>query len=122
MRKKSPNQIRIEFTHDVIKFKETHKLKLPPGITYHQHQFQVKHISQQLPDHMRRGVTYVARKSQVGVPHRDLIVLQYNHGIKLNQSRYQELGLKQQKEYVLENTVVFSTSLESTSLESMCSP
>ena len=30
MRKKSLNQIRIEFTHDVIKFKETHKLKRPP--------------------------------------------------------------------------------------------
>ncbi len=30
MRKKTPNQLIIEFTHDVLRFKEHHQLRLPP--------------------------------------------------------------------------------------------
>jgi hypothetical protein len=73
MRKRSPNQIKIEFTHDVIKFKETHQLILPPD---HMPKpiCSETHLAEVAKSYEARGFLR-GRKSEEGVPHRDLIVL-----------------------------------------------
>ncbi len=73
MRKRPPNQIKIKFTHDVIKFKETHQLILPPD---HMPKpiCSETHLAEVAKSYEARGFLR-GRKSEEGVPHRDLIVL-----------------------------------------------
>ena len=106
MRKKTPNQLKIEFTHDVLKFKETYKLQLPPDHVSTPILSEI-HLAEVARSYETRGFLH-GRKSQVGVPHRDLVVLQYNESIHSNE-RFLELVAKREKEYVLANTVVFTS-------------
>jgi hypothetical protein len=106
IRRKSPNQISIVFTQDLLRFKETHKLCLP-GDHVAQPVSNEIHLAELARRLEQRGYLR-GRKFQKGVPHQDLIVLQYSESIQ-NNSRFRELVAKRKKEFVLANTVVFSS-------------
>jgi hypothetical protein len=55
MRKKSPNQLKIEFTHDMLKFKETYKLKLPPDHIARPILSEVLHLAELARSYEKRG-------------------------------------------------------------------
>jgi hypothetical protein len=94
------------YTHHVIKFKETHQLRLPPGYISQSISSEI-HLSE-LAKLLEQGGYLCGRKSQAGVPHQDLIVLQYSQSIQTN-TRYLELVAKREKQFVIANTVVFSS-------------
>jgi hypothetical protein len=98
MKKNSPNQIKIKFTHDVIKFKEIHQLILPPD---HMPKLicSETHLAEVAKSYEARGFLRGRKSEEERVPHRYLIVLQYDQDISLN-CRYQELVSKQKKEYI----------------------
>jgi hypothetical protein len=106
VRNKSPNQMRIVYTKDLIEFKHTHQLRLPPDFLPQPISTEI-HLTELARSLEKRGYL-CGRKSEVGVPHQDLIVLQYSDSIQEN-TRYQELLSKREKQFVLANTVVFSS-------------
>jgi len=106
IRRKSPNQIRIVFTQDLLTFKNTHRLRLPDDYVAQPVSNEI-HLAELARSLEKRGYL-CGRKYQKGVPHQDLIVLQYCDSIQRN-ARFRELVAKREKEFVLANTVVFSS-------------
>jgi len=94
------------FTQDLTRFKQTHKLCLPDDHVAQPISNEI-HLAELARSLEERG--YLSgRKFQKGVPHQNFIVLQYCKSIQGN-VRFQELVAKREKQFVLTNTVVFSS-------------